>query len=118
MHVRVSQVLSSHVPAARTVLVPCRVTKTLDLAIFFSVPAEDTRKIACLNSQGCRLLQQLIQGLNSQLTHYTSFKHYESELSGHITPLLDDRFEELDETSAAMLQVSYCMSGACLRRLS
>lgn len=52
------------------------------------------------------MLQQLVQDMNSQLTKFTSLEHYEAHLAGHITPLLDSRFEALDETSSTLLQVS------------
>lgn len=44
--------------------------------------------------------------MNSQLTSFTSFEHYEDELGGSITPIIADKFEALDEVSADLLQVS------------
>lgn len=44
--------------------------------------------------------------MNSQLTSFTSFEHYEDELGGSITPMIAEKFEALDEDSADLLQVS------------
>lgn len=44
--------------------------------------------------------------MNAQLTMFTSLEHYEAELAGSITPMIADKFEALDETSADLLQVS------------
>jgi hypothetical protein len=41
--------------------------------------------------------------LNQSLIHFASVQHYESELHGAIMPMLDRKFDELDETSAAVL---------------
>lgn len=43
--------------------------------------------------------------MNAQLTTFTSLEHYEAELAGSITPMIADKFEALDETSADLLQV-------------
>ena len=54
--------------------------------------------------EACRWLQQLLGDMNQQLVHFVSVAHYEQELSGQIMPMLNDKFEELDAHSAAVLQ--------------
>ena len=47
----------------------------------------------------CRWLRQLLGDMNQQLVHFVSVAHYEEELTGQIMPMLNDKFEELDEVS-------------------
>ena len=54
---------------------------------------------------GCRLFQSMLNDLDSSLEHMRSFQAYEDELYSKIVPLIYDTFEELDEDSAAVLQV-------------
>ncbi|CAM9254982.1 unnamed protein product [Discosporangium mesarthrocarpum] len=65
--------------------------------------------------QGCRFIQQLVQDMNSQLVNFTSFQHYEAELAGSITPILNDKFEGMDEASADILQLFFERYGAMVR---
>ncbi|CAM9209211.1 unnamed protein product [Choristocarpus tenellus] len=65
--------------------------------------------------QGCRFLQQLVKDMNSQLVSFTSFEHYEVELAGSITPMINNKFEGLDATSADILQAFFERYGAMVR---
>lgn len=53
--------------------------------------------------QGCRWVRQLIEDLNKGIVKFESVAQYEAELSGAIMPLLDAKFEELDDISAQVL---------------
>ena len=53
--------------------------------------------------EACRWLRQLLSDMNRQLVHFVSVAHYEEELVTQIMPMLNDKFEELDEQSAAVL---------------
>jgi hypothetical protein len=51
----------------------------------------------------CRWVRQLVSDLNGSLVHFASQAQYESELSSNIMPMLDAKFEELDQGSATVL---------------
>jgi len=70
--------------------------------------AEQERKLTGEENEtldGCRLLQSMLNDLDRSLEHVRSFEAYEDELYSKIVPLIYDTFEELDEDSAAVLQV-------------
>mmetsp|Transcript_18081 Transcript_18081/g.25752 ORF Transcript_18081/g.25752 Transcript_18081/m.25752 type:complete len:458 (+) Transcript_18081:27-1400(+) len=66
--------------------------------------------------QGCRLLQQLIYDLDTSISKNTkSFQEYEDDLRTKVIPLIHNAFEELDETSANVLQNFFKAHGAAIR---
>jgi len=50
-----------------------------------------------------RWVRQLVSDLNGSLVHFASLAQYEAELSSNIMPMLDAKFEELDQGSATVL---------------
>ena len=65
--------------------------------------------------QGCRLLQQLLYDLDTSLSKSISFQDYENDLHTKVIPLIHNAFEELDDTSAHVLQTFFKAHGAAIR---
>ena len=65
--------------------------------------------------EGCRLLQSMLHDLDAQLDHVRSFQAYEEHLSSKVIPIIHNTFEELDDTSAEVLQAFFMMHGAAVR---
>ena len=64
---------------------------------------------------GCQIIVNLIQEMNTNLIHFTSFTNYESELERRIIPLIYSTFEALDEDSANLLQSYFKAYGEMVR---
>ena len=56
--------------------------------------------------EGCRLLQSMLSDLDLSLLTMRSFEAYQNELVTKVIPMIHNTFEELDEESATVLQVS------------
>ena len=60
--------------------------------------------------EGCRLLQSMLADLDLSLHELRSFEAYENTLATKVIPMIHNTFEELDEESARVLQVSNFLS--------
>jgi hypothetical protein len=65
--------------------------------------------------EGCRLLQSMLHNLDNSLETVRSFQAYEDDLSNKVIPLIHNTFEELDDSSADVLQAFFVMHGAAVR---
>mmetsp|Transcript_20344 Transcript_20344/g.30085 ORF Transcript_20344/g.30085 Transcript_20344/m.30085 type:complete len:439 (+) Transcript_20344:450-1766(+) len=54
--------------------------------------------------KGCDFMHQLIEDMNNQLGKFESYEHVQQELAHSIIPLIDSKFEELDEMSVKHIQ--------------
>jgi hypothetical protein len=64
---------------------------------------------------GCKLLRDMIHDLDASLDTMKSFAAYEEYLVNVAVPLIYGSFEELDEESAAMLQLFFRVHGMAVR---
>ena len=60
---------------------------------------------------GCKVLQGMIHDLDAGLETMRSFDAYEEYLTNKVVPLISGHFEELDNDSAGMLQLFFCVHG-------
>ncbi|CAM9200938.1 unnamed protein product [Chrysoparadoxa australica] len=65
--------------------------------------------------KGCQWVQQLIQDMNRQLVDFKSFSHFEENLAQSILPMLDRKFDCLDEGSMDRLKAFFDIYGAMVK---
>jgi aryl-alcohol dehydrogenase-like predicted oxidoreductase len=56
-------------------------------------------------AEACGILRDLINSLDDDMGKFTSVMHYEDNLARGVVPMLDEKFEGLDERSTMLLQV-------------
>ena len=65
--------------------------------------------------EACRLIQSMLHDLDQMVTNVRSLSAYESHLYSQVIPLLHESLEELDETSADVLQQFFESHGQAIR---